>query len=379
MRILAITPTFFPLVGGLEQVVLELALRMREHGIGMDVAHVAAGLSSGSEMVHGVHVHRIPLYGTRVFGWAPALKRLARGYDLLHVHDPQLLAITGNVRFSCGKIPAVLSTHGGFWHTDRGYLAKRVYEATFLRGSVSHYRRVLASSASDFEYYRRFVGRVDLCSNGVHVERFNRVEPRVHSSLNAWIYWGRLSRNKRVDLVIDYAAAMHRRGQPVELLICGKDFDGLMPELTAQIERLQMRSFVRFETFMNNVELLDELRRRSVFITASEHEGFGLTVVEAMAAGLIVVCRDIAPINGFFEHGKSGWSLKFDGSDGDCRSLETLLSLKSAAMDDMSAAAREAAAMHDWSVAVPNFVRHYRQVLTGDLSSMPPVIRAHNE
>jgi len=379
MKILAVTPTFFPQVGGLEQVVLELALRMREHGITMDVAHVAVGLSSASEMVHGVLVHRIPLYGTRVFGWAPGLRSLARGYDLLHVHDPQLLAITGNVRLSCGKIPAVLSTHGGFWHTNRGYLVKRVYEATFLRGSVRHYRRVLASSASDFEYYRRLVGRVELCSNGVHVKRFNRVESRDHTSLNAWIYWGRLSRNKRVDLVIDYAAAMHRRGRPVQLLICGQDFDGLMPELTEQIERLQMRSFVRFETFMNNVELLDELQRRSIFITASEHEGFGLTVVEAMAAGLIVVCRDIAPINGFFEHGKSGWSLKFDGSDGDCRSLETLLSLNPAAMDAMSGAAREAAAMHDWSVAVPNFVLHYQQVLGSDVSNMPPAMQAHHE
>jgi alpha-1,3-mannosyltransferase len=379
MKILAVTPTFFPQLGGLEQVVLELARSMREHGISMDVAHIAVGLPLVSEWVHGVLVHRIPLYGNRVLGWAPALKRLARGYDLLHVHDPQLLAITGNVRLSCRRIPAVLSTHGGFWHTNRGYLAKRLYEATFLRGSVRHYRRVLASSSSDFAYYRRLVGRVDLCSNGVHVRRFNAVEPRDPGSRNAWIYWGRLSRNKRVDLIIDYAAAMHRRGQPVKLLICGKDFDGLMPELTAQIDRLGMQQFVRFETFMSNGDLLNELNRRSIFITASEHEGFGLTVVEAMAAGLIVVCRDIAPINGFFEHGKSGWSLQFDSSDADCRSLETLLSRDSQAICAMSAAAREAAAMHDWSVAVPNFVRHYRQVLACDTASMPPAMQAHHE
>jgi alpha-1,3-mannosyltransferase len=379
MKILAVTPTFLPQVGGLEQVVLELALRMREHGIIMDVAHIAAGLALVSEMVHGVLVHRIPLYGNRVLGWAPALKRLARGYDLLHVHDPQLLAITGNVRLSCRRIPAVLSTHGGFWHTNRGYLAKRVYEATFLRGSVRHYRRVLASSNSDFEYYRRLVERVDLCSNGVHVKRFNAVEPRDHTNRNAWIYWGRLSRNKRIDLVIDYAAAMHQRGQPVKLLICGKDFDGLMPELTEQIDRLGMQPFVRFETFMSNVDLLSELNHRSIFITASEHEGFGLTVVEAMAAGLIVVCRDIPPINGFFEHGKSGWSLQFDASDDDRRSLETLLSLDADAMGAMSVAAREAAAMHDWSVAVPNFIRHYRQVLACDGANMPPAMQAHHE
>jgi len=363
MKILAITPTFFPQIGGLEQVVLELALRMREHGISMDVAHIATGLTSSSDDLHGVRVHRIPLYGHRALGWAPSLGRLASGYDLLHVHDPQLLAITGNVRVSCGRIPAVLSTHGGFWHTRRGYLAKRLYEATFLGSSVRHYRRVLASSVSDFDYFKRFVDRVDLCSNGVHVQRFNGVAGRESGGLDQWIYWGRLSRNKRIDLIIDSVAAMHARGHGVELLICGKDFDGLMPELRSQIERLGMERFVRFEAYLGTAQLLGELERRSIFITASEHEGFGLTVVEAMAAGLIVVCRDIAPINGFFEHGKSGWSLKFDGSTADSESLADLLSLDAGATRAMSNAARQAAAIHDWSVAVPNFVRHYRQVL----------------
>jgi alpha-1,3-mannosyltransferase len=365
VRVLAITPTFFPQLGGLEQVVLELALRVRAHGVQMDVAHVAPGVAHRAESVQGIDVYRVPLRGNRVLGWAPALKALARSYDLLHVHDPQLLAITANVRSSCGQVPAVLSTHGGFWHTNRGYLLKRMYEATLLRGAAGHYRRVLATSVGDFDYFKHYVNRIALCSNGVPVKRFNTVSSTGRAGAQRWIYWGRLSRNKRVDLIIDYVAYARQLGHPVQLLICGDDFDQLMPELRAQVQRLDLSAAVRFEPFLDDEALRAELAQRSVYITASEYEGFGLSLVEAMAAGLIVVCRDIAPLNTLFENRTSVWFQRFDGSPADRQQLNDLLTIAPAKAAAMGYAARRAAREHDWDVVAPRFVRHYREVLAG--------------
>jgi alpha-1,3-mannosyltransferase len=365
VKVLSITPTFFPSLGGLEQVVLELALRVRNYGIQMDVAHVAAGLEHKQEAVQGIDVFRLPLIGNRVLGWAPALRKLARGYDLLHVHDPQLMAITANVRYTCGHLPAVLSTHGGFWHTNRGYRLKRIYEATMVRGAVGHYQRVLASSVGDYDYFRHYADRISLCSNGVHVKRFNAVTSSGQADPFRWIYWGRLSRNKRIDVVIDYAADACKRGFPVDLLVCGQDFDGLMPEFAAQVERLKLKNCVRFESFLDDQSLRAELGRRSVYITASEHEGFGLSVVEAMAAGLVVVCRDMVPLNSFIEHERSGWLQRFDGSPEDLQRLAQLMESPAEKIQAMSAAARQAASVHDWDVAVPRFIGHYRDAITG--------------
>lgn len=363
MRVLSITPTFFPSLGGLEQVVLELARRVRKLGVHMDVAHVAVGLKRQVDTVQTVDVFRLPLLGHRALGWAPGLRKLARGYDLLHVHDPQVMALTANVRFLIGDLPSVLSTHGGFWHTNSGYRLKRIYETTLLRGAVEHYDRVLASSVGDYEYFKHYAGRISLCSNGVHVKRFNTVVRSGRSDPFRWIYWGRLSRNKRVDLVIDYAADACRRGFPIDLLICGQDFDGLMPELDAQVARLQLQDRVHFQPFLDDEALRAELVRRSVYITASEHEGFGLSVVEAMAAGLVVVCRDMVPLNSFVEHDESGWLLRFDGSEADVLRLAGLMGATSEKIQAMSAAARRAASVHDWDSAVPRFVDHYRDAI----------------
>jgi alpha-1,3-mannosyltransferase len=366
MKVLSITPTFFPQLGGLEQTVLELALRVRDLGVKMDVAHVASGIAHVTECVQGVDVYRVPLWGNRVIGWAPALRSLAHSYDLLHVHDPQLLAITANVRSTCRGTPAILSTHGGFWHTDRGYLLKKAYEATLLRGAAGYYRRVLATSVADFDYFKHYADRIALCSNGVHVKRFNTVPSSGRKGLNRWIYWGRLSRNKRVDLIIDYAAHARLLGHPVELLICGRDFDQLMPELRAQVDRMRMGDAVRFGPFLDDAALRAELADRSVYITASEHEGFGLSVVEAMAAGLIVVCRDMSPLNTFVTHGVSGWLQRFDGSGQDLAALGQFLSIHPQEAHTMSYKARQAASEHDWDVAAPRFVRHYQEVLSGE-------------
>lgn len=363
MRVLAVTPSFHPQLGGVEQVALELALRVPPHGVRMDVAHVATGLEGRTETVQGVTVHRVPLYGNRFVGWAPGLGPLARDYDLLHVHDPQLLAVTSNVRRACADIPAVLSTHGGFWHTNRKYVFKRMYEITLLQGALQHYRRVLASSTADFEYYRHLIDHIELCTNGVDVKRFGAVDRTGREDFSRWVFWGRLSDNKRVDLVIDYLAHAHRLGHPVELLVCGQDVDGRLRELELQVARLGLGACVIFEPYLDDAALAAALRDRRIYITASEYEGFGLAVVEAMAAGLVVIARDRPPLNGFFVDGRSGCALAFDHSAEDLCKLAALLASDPSQVRAMGLAAREAASAYDWEAVAPRFAQHYREVL----------------
>jgi glycosyltransferase involved in cell wall biosynthesis len=61
MRILSITPAFAPQVGGVEQVVQELAIRLQGFGHEVEVAHV----STEHQRLHhdeiaGLKVHRVP-------------------------------------------------------------------------------------------------------------------------------------------------------------------------------------------------------------------------------------------------------------------------------------------------------------------------------
>lgn len=356
MKILSITPAFAPQIGGIEMVVQELSTRLNALGHQVDVAHVhTAHRSLHTEQLGGLTVHRVPLLGHRLLGLAPALGPLAAGYDLIHVHDPQLMAITASVRLFAGSVPAVLSTHGGFHHTQQLSLFKCLFERFGLRRALSHYRSVLASSVADEAYFRGFSDRVALCSNGVATDKFGVVPVDQDRPLNRWIYWGRLSRNKRVDQLIDTVALAHREGLPVDLLICGRDADGLADQLKAQVVSLGLTSAIRFESHLDDEALLRELHTRGVYVTASEHEGFGLSVVEAMAAGLFVLCRDMTPLNTFVQAGANGGFLGFDAQRNDVQTLSWL-----GAVDDQGRArgrhaAKAVADLYGWDGVVKQF------------------------
>lgn len=366
MKVLSITPTYFPEVGGIESVVRELAMQVSVNdGIQVDVAHVSAKNPAISmSRVDGLDVYRLPVVGNRLAGYARGLGRLAEGYDLLHVHDPQLMMLTGHVLLQCPRVPAVLSTHGGFRHTRKHLAFKWMHEQFLMRHLLKHYRKVLAVSESDTAYFSRFSDRVEKCENGISFTKFQRGRVAGPADPTRWIYWGRWSRNKRIDKVIDAVAQARDQGIAIDLLIAGPDFDHLGLSLQAKIDALQLGGSVRLHPYIEEASLLQELQQRTVFVTGSEYEGFGLGILEAMAAGKIVICRDMRPINGFVEHSVNGFFLGFDGSAGDAAVLQEIASLDARRCAEMSEAAQSRARHHDWESVARRFSEHYAQALT---------------
>ncbi|OUL98996.1 glycosyltransferase family 4 protein [Variovorax sp. JS1663] len=364
MKILSITPTYFPEVGGIESVVRELAVRSSSQGRRVDVAHVSAKNTSFSVAeFDGITVYRVPVVGNRLAGYAREFGRLAAGYDLLHVHDPQLMMLTGNVLLQCRHIPAVLSTHGGFRHTTRHGAIKWLHERLLMRLLLRHYHKILASSESDRAYFSGFSDRVEKCENGIAFSKFQQGRLEGPPDPTKWIYWGRWSRNKRIDAVIDTVAMARDQGIAIDLLIAGPDFDNLGASLQAQIAALRLEQSVRLHPYIEDADLLRELRQRTVFVTGSEYEGFGIGILEAMAAGKIVLCRDMAPINGFVERAVNGFFLGFDGSASDMAVVRELAGLGADRCIAMSASAQQRAKRYDWDVVAQTFGVHYAQAL----------------
>jgi alpha-1,3-mannosyltransferase len=362
MRVLHITPAYAPAIGGIEKVVGRLAHDIAPYAWDADVAHVATGNAFVREESETGDVWRIPLLGHRIVGLAPRLGDIAAKYDLLHVHDTQLMSITLSSRLWGRGRPMVLSTHGGFHHTSRLGRAKSLHEKLLMPHMLAPYRRILASSNADFDYFGRFSDKVMLAENGVECARFRRIPDAGRTALR-WIYWGRLSRNKRVDAAIRVVGDMVRAGFDIDFLITGSDPDGLMADLNGQVEASGLSGHVTIRPPLPDADLDRELAGRGVYITASEYEGFGLSVVEAMAAGLVVLCRDMPPLNGFITEGKTGIFLSFDGSAADTDKLLTLLSSGDEQRAAMSLNAREKADEYSWDRAAPRFADIYRQVL----------------
>jgi alpha-1,3-mannosyltransferase len=363
MKVLQVTPTYAPASGGIEVVVENLSRALTGLGIRSDIAHLAPGLARTRRDDDGLTVFTAPLAGGRLLGFAPGLGRLAAGYDLIHVHDPQVAAISLTLFLSPGMPPRVLSTHGGFHHTPRLRWLKMFHQRVSAPLLLGGYRRVLATSAADLALFSGTRTQSVLMENGVDVARFKPAAELGPRPLNRWICWGRLSSNKRLERLIALVGQARAAGQIIDLLICGTDFDGLAEGLQAQIDAASLGGQIKLSSALGEDELRREIETRGAFVTASEYEGFGLTVVEAMAAGLIVACRDIAPLNSFVAAGQTGFFLRFDGGDQDLETLTRMIALTQDNARAMLGHAQRVTARYDWAIKVREYLAQYEAVL----------------
>lgn len=361
MRILHVTPSYAPSVGGIETTVSELASRARRSGIEADVVHVAAGLPRRVRQDGDFSVTTLPLVGHRLLGWAPGLAAMASRYDLLHVHDPQVGALTLNIGSRWSGVPAVLSTHGGFGHTQKAAWAKRIHGQFTAPRLLRRYTRVMASSETDQAVFGRYAAHTVLVENGVDTQRY-RSTPNGSRDLRRWIYWGRFAQHKRLDALLRSIAAWAQQGVHIDLAICGLDFDGILPSLKALTRSLGIAGQVHFRLGLSAAELTQEAASRGVFALASAYEGFGLSLLEAMGAGLIPVCCDVAPMNRLV--GNTGHFLAFDGSERDLAAVKAFLAASTPEQLELRlAAGMQRAEQFDWSVRFEAFVRQYQDCI----------------
>lgn len=285
---------FAPGLGGLEDVVLNLArlqvrrgLRVRVVTLDRLFTRLDARLPS-HQILHGIEVVRIPFRGSRRYPLAPAVLRHIADADIVHVHAVDFffdaLAWT---RWWHGR-PLVATTHGGFFHTTAHAWLKRIWFNTMTRLSARAYQAIVCCSESDLALFSQVAkDRCRLIENGVDINKFAgrgalRPEKRI-------VTIGRFSVNKRLDLLIAAVAELVRRDPAWRLDIVGAESDLSAGEVERLIVAAGITSSVGLHVGPSDAEIAGLLGRASLFASASDYEGFGLVAIEAMSAGLLPV------------------------------------------------------------------------------------------
>ena len=106
-----------------------------------------------------------------------------------------------------------------------------------------------------------------------------------------WIVVARLTRQKRIDLVLEAVALLRKDGLATPLTLVG---DG--PEraaLEARARDLGLAGTVRFEGAQPPAVVAERLQASDLAIFAAQREGYGLAAAEAFMAGVpVVACTD---------------------------------------------------------------------------------------
>lgn len=132
--------------------------------------------------------------------------------------------------------------------------------------------------------------------------------PEGHTVL---LYLGRMAKEKNLEQLIDQIAGSGRRD--VSLLLVG---DGPDREEVLHYAR-QKGLDVIFTGMVPHSEVANYYRLGDLFVTASTSETQGLTYFEALAAGVPVLCRRDACVDGVVENGVNGWQYEDGKSFGE--------------------------------------------------------------
>jgi glycosyltransferase involved in cell wall biosynthesis len=118
----------------------------------------------------------------------------------------------------------------------------------------------------------------------------------VHSKL---LFVGRISPNKRQDELIRMLAYYRRCIDPEAILVLvgsHRDQPQYYARLRALSQTLGLDGAVRFTGSVSLPQLIAYYKSASAFVSLSEHEGFGVPLLESMYLGLPVVALDAAAV-----------------------------------------------------------------------------------
>ena len=303
LHITHVVRQFYPGIGGMEECVLQLARHQIAAGhqvrvVTLDTIFDADFDAERHTLPHldthsGIEIRRVPWRGSKRYPLAPGVLRALGTPDLIHVHGVDFicdyLALTQSIH---GR-PLVLSTHGGFFHTEFASRLKLLYFRSITRMLLPRYAAVAASSQSDLQRFSQIRRHnLELIENGVTIDKFRGLAKRDAHTI---LYFGRLAPNKGLAALVTWFAALVAANPDWRLILAGRPMGVTTDALQTQATALGIANRVEVIDTPSDAEIAALIARSSVYASASTYEGFGLAAIEGASAHLYPLLNDIPP------------------------------------------------------------------------------------
>lgn len=345
MKILFCNYEYPPLGGGGGVVMAALARQLaKRHEV--TVLTSRAGDLPGESIEENVRVLRVPVFFRRQLavanfpsmlaylpvGFARGL-RLGRAgcFDVINTHFAVPSGPLGHALARWRNIPNVLSVHGGdlFDPSKRSSPHRHAFLRAPIRSLLRAADALVGQSRDTVRHVADIYGvdrAVELIPLGI--ERPPVAAPAARESLGipraapVMITVGRLVPRKATTQLVDVLAAGPMRNTHLLVVGDGPDTEAIQrraAELSV-VDRVHLLGQVSDDCKYAALSISD------LFISASQHEGFGLVFLEAMAFGLPVVCYDRGGQTDFLVSGETGYVISLNDEEGLARAASMTLS-----------------------------------------------------
>jgi glycosyltransferase involved in cell wall biosynthesis len=319
MKIVHIYKDYFPVFGGIENLIRTLAEAQAARG--HDVRVVVNSLKRELELVerNGVRITKLPRHlnvqsAPISFSFHNAVRRETVAADIAHLHAPYPIGELCNLLFGQSR-KTVLS-----WHSDivRQKTLLKFY-GPVLRRVIAHAHRIIPASeayAKSSPWINGYLYKCRIVPYGIDATRFTKVRtPEARTLRQQWLApfgaqpplvvvgVGRLRYYKGFD---DLIKAVARTRNTIAVIV------GVGPmemELKALAQQLGIANRVIFAGEPDDAHLPLYHQAADVFAAPSNSraESFGISIIEAMASGLPAITTEIGTATSWInQHNETG-------------------------------------------------------------------------
>ena len=335
MKIAHICPFYTPAIGGVKQVVYELAQRQLKEG---HEVHVYTSdwdkekrINNKEEISEGVYVHRcyhIFRAVNFVSVWPSVFfKLLKEDFDVIHSHIPgHSHAILAAFAAKLKRIKHVHTTHCPWTEGFRskfGIIMDFVSKYTYMPLLFKLVDNVIAITPWEIKFLTKYgckKNKIKVIPNGMDGILYEKIKNNdfrksigISNTDKLVLFFGRLSPTKGIDKLVEVAKDVTKDRKDVYFVFRGPD-EGMRH----LVEKAASKNIILVKETRDKREVAKTYQSADIYALPSYREGLPLTLFEAMASGLPVVA---SPVNGIpyeMKEPENGFLVKY----GDIQNLK---------------------------------------------------------
>ena len=387
MRIAIFTDTYPPYINGVSTSTFNLANCLKAKG--HEVLVVAPRPTDGKMeqigdvlYIPGIDLKR--LYGfrlTNIFASKPikVIKRFKP--DVIHNQTDFTIGVLARRCAKILRVPIVYTYHTAY--EDYTYYVARGIMDRFAKRIVRNYSRDLADRMTEFitpsektKEYMRLVGSdiyVNVIPTGIDFSIFKadkidqkrmakfKAEHNIKPTTKVFLLLGRIAKEKSMDVSLKGFAAYHKKHPEVDAKVLVVGNGPFKEELELIAEELGISSYVDFIGEVSGLEVPFYYHAADIYTSASITETQGLTFMEAMAAGRIVLARFDSNLTGTIINVKTGFFFTDDNSF--VSQVEKIFALSKEQKENIIQEAYRQADIYSLDKFYENIVRVYKRAI----------------
>ena len=387
MRIAIFTDTYPPYINGVSTSTFNLANCLKAKG--HEVLVVAPRPTDGKMeqigdvlYIPGIDLKR--LYGfrlTNIFASKPIKVIKKFKPDVIHNQTDFTIGVLARRCAKILRVPIVYTYHTAY--EDYTYYVARGIMDRFAKRIIRNYSRDLADRMTEFitpsektKEYMRLVGSdiyVNVIPTGIDFSIFKadkidqkrmakfKAEHNIKPTTKVFLLLGRIAKEKSMDVSLRGFAAYHKKHPEVDAKVIVVGNGPFKEELELIAEDLGISSYVDFIGEVSGLEVPFYYHAADIYTSASITETQGLTFMEAMAAGRIVLARFDSNLTGTIINGKTGFFFTDDNSF--VSQVEKIFALSKEQKENIIQEAYRQADIYSLDKFYENIVRVYKRAI----------------